>query len=59
MLVCFELKKTEAELKTWTIEDVLRWVAFIRLKNEAESKAIEEARKRQGNSGGNSTKTTY
>lgn len=56
MLVCFELKKTEAEVKDWTIEDIIRWVAFLRLKNEAEAKAIEEAKRRAGQ-GGN--KTTY
>lgn len=54
MLVCFELKKTEAEVKDWTIEDIIRWVAFLRLKNEAEAKAIEKARER-GNKAGKQT----
>ena len=50
MLVCFELGKTEKELEAsgWTTEDVFRWVAFLRLKNKAEKKAIDAAKRKGG-----------
>lgn len=52
MLVCYELGKTEEEVSKWHIEDVMRWVAFFKLKNEAEAKALKEqqaAAARRGN----------
>lgn len=47
MMICYQLKKTEEEVVTWTLEDLIRWMAFFRLKNKAEEKAIERARKGQ------------
>lgn len=54
MLVCYELGKTEEEVRQWTLVDLYRWVAFFRLKNEAEKKAYEDARRNAGR-GGNSS----
>lgn len=45
MLVCFELGKTEQEVSGWALKDLYRWLAFLQLKNEAEAKAIEKAKK--------------
>ena len=62
MMVCFELGKSEAELQAegWTIEDIMRWIAFLRLKNKAEAKAIERAQQEanRGGGGGSKGKTT-
>lgn len=46
MMVCYELGKTESEVASWVPDDLFRWVAFFRLKNKAEKKAIDEARKK-------------
>lgn len=58
MLVCYELGKTEAEVGEWHIEDIMRWIAFFKLKNEAEAKAMEKARQTAGKRG-NGQVTTY
>lgn len=58
MMVCYELGKTEEEVGQWKIEDVVRWIAFFKLKNEAEAKAIEEA-KRRANMRGSGNVTKY
>lgn len=58
MMVCYELGKTEEEVGTWGIEDLVRWVAFFRLKRKAEMKAIENAKNRSAHNS-NSNVTTY
>jgi len=59
MLVCYELGKTVEEVAQWRLEDLYKWVAFFRLKNKAESKAYEEARRKASRSGGGAKVTTY
>lgn len=49
MTVCFELGKTEDEVKDWKFSDIIRWTAYFRLRNKAEKKAIEKARKEAKN----------
>lgn len=50
MMVCYELGKTEEEVKEWSVDDLFRWLAFFRLKNKAEKKAMDKAQGRSGNS---------
>lgn len=45
MMVCYELGKTEEEVSSWQISDLVRWMAFFRLKHKAEKKAMEQAKK--------------
>jgi hypothetical protein len=61
MMVCYELGKTEAEVGQWHLEDVIRWVAFIRLKNKAEVEAMRKAQEEAKRRGArpNSTYTKY
>jgi hypothetical protein len=47
MMVCYELGKTEEEVKAWTIDDLIRWMAFFKLKHKAEKKAMEQAKKQR------------
>jgi hypothetical protein len=56
MLICYELGKTEEEVKEWKLSDIYRWVAFFRLKGAAEARAYEQARK---DAGKKSKMTTY
>lgn len=52
MTVCFELGKTEEEVKDWKFSDIIRWTAYFRLRNKAEKKAIEKARQNAKKPGG-------
>jgi len=46
MMICYELGKTEEEVKSWTLDDLFRWLAFFRLKRKAEQKAQQRASKK-------------
>ena len=48
MMICYKLKKTEAEVAEWDLNTLYRWIAFFNLKTEAEKKAFEEAKRRNG-----------
>lgn len=41
MTVCYELGKDENEVANWSYDDLIRWHAFFRLKNEIEAKQMK------------------
>lgn len=48
MMICYKLKKTEAEVAEWDLDTLYRWVAFFNLKTEAEKKAYADAQRNRG-----------
>lgn len=58
MMVCFELGKTEEEVRSWALGDLVRWLAFFRLKNKAEKAAYDRAMRNKGSGGSSNSKVT-
>jgi hypothetical protein len=56
MMVCERLGKSEEEVAHWKLSDIVRWVAYFKLKSEAEARAIDNARR--GNRAGAPTNVT-
>jgi hypothetical protein len=46
MMVAHELGKSEEELSHWKLNDLIRWIAYFKLKDKFESEAIKSARRR-------------
>jgi hypothetical protein len=46
MTVALELGKDEDEIGHWQLSKLLRWMAFFRIRDEEQAKAIEKARRR-------------
>lgn len=52
MCVCDELGKSLYDIKDWSLQDILDWVAFYRLKAKAEADAIRRAKGQSPRSSG-------
>ncbi|WP_324008962.1 hypothetical protein [Parvimonas sp. D9] len=44
MMVAYELGKDEYEIAQWKYDDLVRWLAFFRIKSAAEERAFERAK---------------
>ena len=57
MSVAERLKVSEEEVIKWSPARLARWLAYYRILNEDEKKAMEAARRKGGNKGGGNNTT--
>ncbi len=60
MRICHELGKDEQEVRNWPWKYFIKWIAYFRVKNELEEKAMADARRKggKGQNQGNISGTT-